>query len=73
MARNRSMRTSYDNAYDDYSNARSRDSMTGRYTSREYSRHTAEERIAHKLDEMIDTTQDPHIRETLMQARTNLK
>lgn len=62
-----------------HSEARGRDAVTGRYVSRDYaydrgySRHTAEEKVAGKLEDMLDTTQDPHIREALMTAMDKLK
>lgn len=62
----------------DHSEARGRDAATGRYVSRDnydrgYSRHTAEERISEKLEHMLDTTQDPHIREAISTAMNMLK
>ena len=68
---------SWDNSRDDYSEARGRDGRTGRYVSRDsydpgYSRHTAEQKVADKLEDMLDTTQDQHIRDALTQALTML-
>lgn len=64
-------------SYDDYSEARGRDAMTGRYVSRDndpgYSRHTAEQKVTHKLEDMLDTTQDQRIRDALTQAINMLK
>ena len=80
-----SRESSYDNSYDgsyDYSERRGRDPQTGRYVSRDsydasndrgYSRHTAEQKVARKLEDMLDTTQDPHIRSAIMQAMNMLK
>lgn len=63
--------------YDDYSEARGRDAMTDRYVSRDndpgYSRHTAEQKVTHKLEDMLDTTQDQRIRDALTQAINMLK
>ena len=63
--------------YDDYSEARGRDAMTGRYVSRDndpgYSRHTAEQKVTHKLEDMLDTSQDQRIRDALTQAINMLK
>lgn len=64
-------------SYDDYSEARGRDAMTGRFVSRDndpgYSRHTAEQKVTHKLEDMLDTTQDQRIRDALTQAINMLK
>lgn len=73
-----SMDNHMDESYDDYSEARGRDAITGRYVSRDnydpgYSRHTAEQKVTRKLEDMLDTTQDPHIREALTQAIMKLK
>ena len=73
-----SMDNHMDESYDDYSEARGRDAITGRYVSRDnydpgYSRHTAEQKVTRKLEDMLDTTQDPHIREALTQAIVKLK
>lgn len=73
-----SMDYNWDGSYDDYSEARGRDSATGRYVSRDnydtgYSRHTAEQKVTQKLEDMLDTTQDPHIREVISQAISKLK
>ncbi len=62
----------------DYSEARGRDAATGRYVSRDnydpgYSRHTAEEKVTHKLEDMLDTTQDQRIRDAIMTAITMLR
>lgn len=70
----------------DYSGRRGRDAQTGRYVSRDggsydsydsydrgYSRHTAEQKVARKLEDMLDTTQDPHIRNAIQQAMNMLK
>lgn len=64
-------------SYNDYSEARGRDAMTGRFVSRDndpgYSRHTAEQKVTHKLEDMLDTTQDQRIRDALTQAINMLK
>lgn len=62
----------------DYSQARGRDSRTGRYTSRDggsyesydrgYSRHDAEEKVVEKLEDILATTQDEHIRKAIIKA-----
>lgn len=73
---------SQDGSYD-YSERRGRDAQTGRYVSRDnsydesydrgYSRHTAEQKVARKLEDMLDTTQDQHIRKAIMKAMEMLK
>lgn len=73
---------SRDNSYD-YSTRRGRDAQTGRYVSRDgrsmdsydsgYSRHTAEQKVSEKLKDILDTTQDQHIRQAIMQAMNMLK
>ena len=70
----------------EYSGRRGRDAQTGRYVSRDggsydsydpydrgYSRHTAEQKVARKLEDMLDTTQDQHIRNAIQQAINMLK
>ena len=78
-SRDYSMDGSYD-ASNDYSGRRGRDAQTGRYVSRDgesydrgYSRHTAEQKVARKLEDMLDTTQDQHIRNAITQAINMLK
>jgi hypothetical protein len=73
---------SRDGSYD-YSERRGRDPQTGRYVSRDnsyaesydrgYSRHTAEQKVARKLEDMLDTTQDQHIRNAITKAMEMLK
>lgn len=84
-SRDYSMDSSYEGSYD-YSGRRGRDAQTGRYVSRDggsydsydsydrgYSRHTAEQKVARKLEDMLDTTQDQHIRNAIMKAMNMLK
>lgn len=71
-----SMDDYWDGAYD-HSEARGRDAVTGRYVSRDYdpgySRHTAEEKVTRKLEDMLDITQDQRIRDALVTAMNMLK
>ena len=68
----------------DYSQRRGRDANTGRYVSRDsydsydgsydgsyergYSRHDAEQKVVQKLQDILATTKDTHIRKAIMQA-----
>lgn len=68
----------------DYSQRRGRDADTGRYVSRDsydsydgsydgsyergYSRHDAEQKVVQKLQDILATTKDTHIRKAIMQA-----
>ena len=67
----------------DYSQRRGRDPQTGRYVSRDsydsydsydgsyergYSRHDAEQKVVQKLQDILTTTKDTHIRKAIMQA-----
>lgn len=84
-SRDYSREASYESS-NEYSGRRGRDAQTGRYVSRDggsydsydsydrgYSRHTAEQKVARKLEDMLDTTQDPHIRNAIQQAMNMLK
>lgn len=74
---------SYMNAYGDESYRRGRNQTTGRYMSRDsydegsyergYSRHSAEEKAIMKMEEIAETTQNPKVRQAVMQAVETLE
>jgi len=66
-------RDSYD-SYDSYNNYYD-GSNRGSYESYErgYSRHTAEQKVAEKLQEMLKTTESPKVREALEKAVHTIK
>ena len=53
-------------SYDSYDDASNRGSYDGSYDG--YSRHTAEQIVVQKLQDILATTKDTHIRKAIMQA-----
>ena len=78
-----SMRNAYDNNMYDESYRRGRNQMNGRYMSRDsyednaydsgYSRHSAEEKAIMKMEEIAETTQNPKVKQAIMQAVETLE
>ena len=72
-------RYSMDDRWDgshEYSEARGRDAATGRYVSRDdggYSRHAEKEKMTHKLEGMLDDTQDSEIRDAISTAMNMIR
>lgn len=85
MGRSRDYRENSHDSYESYRRGRGAD---GRYVSRDgsydsydsydsyergYSRHTAEQKVAEKLDDILKTTESPKVREAIEQAMMKIR
>jgi hypothetical protein len=86
MGRSRMYRdSSNDYSQDSYDSYRRGRGADGRYVSRDgsydsydsyesgYSRHTAEQKVAEKLQDILETTESPKVREAIEQAMHKIK